>query len=138
MPTRERTWVVVLIVGLTAIAISITLGEITQLAIASIAGLGTSVTAGLMARRQRPGARLPWWLFACTAAGFVIAAVVREALVQLDVASAFPSPADGVQIVTYVLLIVATYQFGSIRSAGRNFAAQVDAMIVAVAVAVVV
>ncbi|MEO6989629.1 MAG: EAL domain-containing protein [Aquihabitans sp.] len=138
MLTRDRAWLVVLAVGLTAVAIAAALGETAQLTIGLVAGLLTTVATGAVARRQRPGARLPWWLFACTAAGFVVAAATREILVKLEVSGAFPSPADALQLASYLTLIVAVYQFGSVRSAGRNFAAQVDAMIVAVAVTVVV
>ena len=129
---------VVLAVGFVAIAVSTALGETAQLVVGAVAGLGSVVAAATVARRQSAGTRLPWWLFAFAAGGFVVAAVVRVILVELDVAEAFPSPADGILLFSYLVLITATYLFGSIRSGGRNLAAQVDAMIVAVAVAIVV
>ena len=71
-------------------------------------------------------------------AGFWLSSILRQALVELGLFETFPSPADATLAISYALLVCAIYLFGSIRSAGRNAAAQVDGMILAVAASAVV
>jgi diguanylate cyclase (GGDEF)-like protein/PAS domain S-box-containing protein len=138
MVLRARIWLILLVTGLMAVAIGVALGGTAQLAIAVVCGLGPAVTAQIAVTRQPAATKLPWRFFVWAGAGFWLSSILRQALVELGVSETFPSPADATVAISYVLLICAIYLFGSIRSAGRNAAAQVDGLILAVAASSVV
>jgi diguanylate cyclase (GGDEF)-like protein/PAS domain S-box-containing protein len=138
MLSRARLWLVLLISGLTSVLLGIALGGTFQIAVALICGLGPAITAQIAVSRQPPATKLPWRFFVWAGAGFWLSTILRQALVAAGVSDAFPSPADATVAVSYLLLICAIYLFGSIRSAGRNAAAQVDGLILAVAASAVV
>jgi diguanylate cyclase (GGDEF)-like protein/PAS domain S-box-containing protein len=138
MVLRARIWVILLVTGLAAVAIGVALGGTFQIAVAVVCGLGPAVTAQIAVTRQPAATKLPWRFFVWAGAGFWLSSILRQGLVELGLAETFPSPADVTVAISYVLLVCAIYLFGSIRSAGRNAAAQVDGMILAVAATAVV
>ena len=137
MQVRAHTWLVVMVVGTAAIVAAQFADEMVQGIVALLLAIAPVVAAHIAAERESPQTRLPWRFFFWAAAGFLVASILRVALVSVG-APAFPSPADAVVIVAYSLLICSLYLAGSIRSAGRNAAAQVDGLIVAVATSAVV
>ncbi len=138
MVLRARAWLIVLIGGLAAVVAGMALGGSFQLLVAMVCGLGPAITAQVAVTRQPQATKLPWRFFVWAGAGFWLSSILRQVLVELGVSNSFPSPADATVAISYVLLICAIYLFGSIRSAGRNAAAQVDGLILAVAASAVV
>jgi len=138
MSLPSRLWLILLGLGLTAVAIGAAIGGMVQVSIAVLLGLGPAVTAQIAVTRQPAATQLPWRLFVGAGAGFFFSSILRQVLVHLGVAGTFPSPADAMLALSYVLLVCAIYTFGSIRSSGRNAAAQVDGLILAVAASAIV
>ncbi len=130
---KERSWLVYLVLGLTASLAaglngsSAGTGVLTQV-------LGwSSVCIGLaIAHRSPKEVGRPWALFALAASAFLIAGVVRSAhglVVGID--RPFPSPADVIALSGHVLLIIGSTLLGHLRSPDRDRPAIIDGGIIA-------
>jgi PAS domain S-box-containing protein len=138
MTFRARIWLVVLLGGTTLTIAAWGMGEGIQAPVAAALGIAPAVAARVAMAREPKKTKLPWLFFFWAATGFLLSSIVRQALVVADVSASFPSPADAGVMASYLSLICAFYLAGSIRSAGRNAAAQVDGLILAVAASAVV
>ena len=89
-----------------------------------------------LGRREDDLERSPWVLLALGASVTLLGAVVRAVLsARQGVEYAFPSPADGLTLVGYLLLISAIMRFGTLRSGFSDMRAVADARIDAAIVA---
>jgi diguanylate cyclase (GGDEF)-like protein/PAS domain S-box-containing protein len=136
---RERTWIYVLGLGLAASIAAAAGGESAQGILTIVMGLAAAIVGLVASRHPASGVRRPWLLFTLAAFGFTLAGPLRLLLPALsDRFTDFPSPADAVVGAAYLSLIAGTYLMGSLRSSGRNFAAHLDGLIVAIGAAMIV
>src|SRR5918996_1719211 len=91
--------------------------------------LGTALVIGLSVRAYRPPRSRPWWLLATGCALFAIGNVVWFTNPP------FPSAADALYVVAYVLFAVALQLFAR-RGDGAGLAGIIDALIVTLGLAV--
>lgn len=138
MLRHDRAWRFILVFGFVALAVGTAVGGTVQALVALALASSPIVSGQIAVSRQPAETKRPWRYFVWAGSGFLVATVVREGLVATGSFDRFPSPADGIVAISYLLLITAIYLFGSIRSAGRNAPAQVDGLIVAVAAATAV
>ena len=136
---RNRYWMLFLVVGTAAGAAAAAFGPSVQGAVALPLGI-IAAASGIIASREIPGpGRQTWTFFGIGGAGIVAAGLVRSALrVVAPGIAEFPSPADAFVVLAYLALIIGTYRMGSVRSSGRNRAAHLDGLIVAIGAATVV
>ena len=135
---RERSWTLVLVLGTVLFVVGAALGPAVQGALAVPMGLAAVFTVLRIAKRSPGPVRSTWRLFSIGGICFVMAGVVRVITPELAPGlPKFPSIADLVVAIGYLALILGTYRMGHIRS-GRDRAAHLDGLIVAISAATVV
>jgi len=99
------------------------------------AAVGTSATVAIMAgvARNRPSARLPWFLIA----GAQVTTVVGDVL-TFHFGGAFPSAADAFYLLSYPLMAAGLVLLVRHRTPGRDLASLLDAAIITVGLGVLV
>ncbi len=127
-----------LALGTVVFIVGAVLGPAVQGFVAVPMGLVAVFTVLAIAQRSPAPVRRTWRLFSIGGLAFTLAGVVRVGIeaVAPDLPK-FPSPADVIVVIGYVALILGTYQMGQIRS-GRDRAAHLDGLIVAISAATVV
>ena len=134
---REKTWMIFLAVGFTAGAVAAFLGPTAQGAIALPIGIAAALCI-FRARSIDDGpVRRTWTLFGLGGAGFLLAGVLQGVSDAVG-SNFFPGPSQLIYGISYCAIIAGTYQMGSIRASGRNVAAHVDGLIVAIGTATLV
>jgi diguanylate cyclase (GGDEF)-like protein/PAS domain S-box-containing protein len=127
---KARTWTLFLVVGFTAGAIAAILGPTAQSIVAL--PIGIAAACCIIKALQYPGAvRRTWVLYGIGGGGFLLAGIVSGITEALGI-NAFPGPSQLIYAVAYICIIVGTYQMGSARSSGRNIAAHLDGLIMAI------
>ncbi|MEZ5137600.1 MAG: EAL domain-containing protein [Acidimicrobiales bacterium] len=134
---RTRSWMVLLVAGFAASTVAAVVGPTAQLAVALPIGFGAITLGVVTANRMGGRAGSTWRLFALGGAGCIIGSIVSAIMEGLGFVL-FPGPSHLIYAFGYSTLIYATYRMGSIRSSGRNLAAHLDGLIMAVGASTVV
>ncbi len=137
---RRHRWRAFLLGG-TALSLLAALSG-SELAVAAVIQLvgWSSVVIGLWTVRASSGAsRRAWMMFVGAAIAFLSGGIIRSLHASVaGIDRPFPSPADLVVVLGYLLLIIGSVLLGHLRSPDRDRAAIIDGSIVAVGVATVV
>jgi diguanylate cyclase (GGDEF)-like protein/PAS domain S-box-containing protein len=136
---RHR-WLAYLIAGTVASTIVLVVRDETLTAAAIQLAGWSSVAVGItIVRRNEGPARRAWLCFVGAAISFLLGGIARAIHAGIaGVDRPFPSPADAIVVVGYVLLIVGSVLLGHLRSPDRNRAAIIDGAIIAVGASTVV
>ncbi len=136
---RHR-WLAYLVAGAVASTLALVLrDEALTAAVIQLAGWSSVAVGITIVRRSEGAARRAWMCFVGAAASFLLAGIARTAHAAIaGVDRPFPSPADAIVVLGYVLLIVGSVLLGHLRSPDRNRAAIIDGAIIAVGASTVV
>jgi diguanylate cyclase (GGDEF)-like protein/PAS domain S-box-containing protein len=131
---RERIWMIFLGVGAALGIAAAVLGPDAQSVVALPLGIAATAVGLTTSRRAvSEEARTTWTYFGLAGCGFLLAGITRAALGTIaPEVKTYPSPADVWIAIAYFCLIAGTYQMGTIRAFGKNMAAHLDGLIVAI------
>ena len=129
---RNRAWVVY--VGLASAATAVYFGLGQNSFLFNAIGLSSPIAIVIAASLHKPSSRLPWYLFAAGQALFVTGDVFSYNYEAILGAYTFPSVADALYLSVYPSLVVGLLVMVRRRRAGRDRAALIDSLMVAIGV----
>jgi diguanylate cyclase (GGDEF)-like protein/PAS domain S-box-containing protein len=133
---HARSWSIFLGVTFFLGLVAAVLGPDVQAAMVLPIGGAAAICVMVPVRKGGP-IRRTWILFGLGGVGFLVAGIAQTIADAVD-SSVFPGPSHGIYALAYGAVVAGTYQMGSIRASGRNIAAHLDGLIVAVGTATVV